>query len=128
MGIEKNIIETIPKVGLRIASDVAIEEIVINASEPELPGKKNKKFLGKIKLTYVLIALVIILTVTTVVHIFHIYQHYYEKEANSTAMTWNNAGCELTANPSAGKMPKLSSFANTGSHLLKRELVSSLKL
>ncbi|UAN65187.1 winged helix-turn-helix domain-containing protein [Serratia sp. JSRIV006] len=128
MGIDKNIIETIPKVGLRIASDVAIEEIAINQGEPELPRKEKKNFLSKIKITYVLIALVIILTVTTVVHIFHIYQHYYQSDANYTAMTWNSPGCELTADPSVGHMPKLSSFANTGSHLLKRELVSSLKL
>ncbi|VTR59434.1 Transcriptional regulatory protein, C terminal [Serratia fonticola] len=84
MGIDKNIIETIPKVGLRIASDVAIEEIAINQGEPELPRKEKKNFLSKVKITYVLIALVIILTVTTVVHIFHIYQHYYQSDANVT--------------------------------------------
>ncbi|WP_037413777.1 hypothetical protein, partial [Serratia fonticola] len=90
---------------------------------------REKEFSGaKLKSLTVLIALVIILTVTTVVHIFHIYQHYYQSDANVTAMRWSNVLCESTAESSVGHIPKLSSFANTGSHLLKRELVSSLKL
>lgn len=128
MGIDKNIIETIPKIGLRIASDVAIEEISIHQDEPELPSKKKKNFLSKVSITYVLIALVIILTVTTVVHIFHIYQHYYQSNANNTAMVGNNVVCEVTATPLVGNMPDLSSLVNTGSHLLKKELASSLQL
>jgi DNA-binding winged helix-turn-helix (wHTH) protein len=128
MGIDKNIIETIPKVGLRIASDVAIEEVSINQDVPELPAEEKRKFLKRVNITYVLIALVIILALTTLVHIFHIYKHYYQPDANYTAMTVNDTACELTADPSVGYRHQLSSFANTGSHLLKRELVSSLKI
>ncbi|CAM3886132.1 winged helix-turn-helix domain-containing protein [Serratia silvae] len=128
MGIDKNIIETIPKVGLRIANDVAIEEISINQCKPESPCKSKKNSLNKVKITYVLIALVIILAVTTAVHIFHIYQHYYQSDVNYTAMMRNTVVCGVTTDPSRGNMPKFSSFVNTGSHLLKRELISSLKL
>lgn len=107
MGIDKNIIETIPKVGLRIAKNVAIEEISPASNEPELPSKEKKRFLRKVNITYVLIALVIILTVTTLVHIFHIYTHYYQPENNNASLATTEAVCEAGAEPSIGNIPKL---------------------
>lgn len=110
MGIDKNIIETKPKVGLRIASDVAIEEISIKQDEPELSQNAKKNYFKKVNITYVLIALVIILAVTTGVHIFHIYQHFYKSDANFTAMLANEAVCEVAATPSVGNIPKFASL------------------
>lgn len=110
MGIDKNIIETIPKVGLRIASDVTIEEISINQDEPELPPKEKRNYFKQVNITYVLIALVMILAVTTVVHIFHIYHHYYKAEVHSTAMVVDDSLCEVDAAPSVGYMPTFSSL------------------
>ncbi|MGL5386517.1 MAG: winged helix-turn-helix domain-containing protein [Serratia sp. (in: enterobacteria)] len=110
MGIDKNIIETIPKVGLRIANNVAIEEISIKQEEPEPPRNDKKNFLKKVNITYVLIALVIILAVTTAVHIFHIYQHYYQSNANFTAMIANEAVCEVAATPSVANTAKFASL------------------
>lgn len=110
MGIDKNIIETIPKVGLRIASDVTIEEISINQNEPELPHKQKKRFLKRVNITYVLIALVIILMLTTLVHIFHIYKQYYQPNANYTAMTRNGPICELTTTPSVSNILRFPSL------------------
>jgi DNA-binding winged helix-turn-helix (wHTH) protein len=110
MGIDKNIIETIPKVGLRIASDVAIEEISINQGEPELPRTQKKKLLKRVNITYVLIALVIILVLTTMVHIFHIYKHYYQPDANYTAMAMNDPLCELATATSESNISRFSSL------------------
>ncbi len=110
MGIDKNIIETIPKVGLIIASDVTIEEISIKQDEPELSQNAKKNYFKKVNITYVLIALVIILAVTTGVHIFHIYQHFYKSDANFTAMLANEAVCEVAATPSVGNIPKFASL------------------
>ncbi|HGM5489062.1 TPA: transcriptional regulator [Serratia fonticola] len=110
MGIDKNVIETIPKVGLRIASNVAIEEILINQDEPELPQNEKKNYFKKVNITYVLIALVIILAITTGLHIFHLYQLFYKSDTNFNAMLANDAVCEVAVTPSIGNIPKFASL------------------
>jgi DNA-binding winged helix-turn-helix (wHTH) protein len=110
MGVEKSIIETIPKVGLRIAEDITIEEInhieqTVEAAEK--PIQKNTKCSRKINLFNILVTLVIILIVTTVVHIFHLRSYFSQNQFNSDFMGVTNAYCELPLASSQHSVPDL---------------------
>ncbi|TQI80275.1 DNA-binding winged helix-turn-helix (wHTH) protein [Serratia fonticola] len=110
MGVEKSIIETIPKVGLRIAEDITIEEInhieqTVEATEK--PIQKNTKCSRKINLFNILVTLVIILIVTTVVHIFHLRSYFSQNQFNSDFMGVTNAYCELPLASSQHSVPDL---------------------
>lgn len=109
MGINKNIIETIPKVGLRIASDVAIEEINTVQEKPEItaPSKKEKrKGWNRINLIHCLITLVIVLITTTLVHFFHTYNHYQHAHANNGFIKSSNILCETPTSLTANTVPE----------------------
>lgn len=102
MGVEKNIIETIPKVGLRIANDTLIE-VIDNIHETvtteAMPAKEKPKGWRKIKFAYGLITLVIIFTVTTSLHVFHLYGHYSHRHYINNFMELANAHCEAQVSP-----------------------------
>ncbi len=110
MGVEKNIIETIPKVGLRIADDVTIEEIndiQKTVKTTKKPAKEHRKGWRKINLIYSLFTLVIILIVTTLVHIFHLYSHYGQRQFKNDFMGLTNTQCEVPVSSSLNTFPDL---------------------
>ncbi|WP_431222650.1 winged helix-turn-helix domain-containing protein [Serratia sp. L9] len=98
MGIEKNIIETIPKVGLKIADDAVIEEINDTQNTTpttEEPPKETKSRGIKINLLYTLITLVIILIVITSMHIFHIYSYISHRQFKNDLLELVKNNCEI---------------------------------
>lgn len=102
MGIEKNIIETVPKVGLKIAEDAVIEEINDNQNRvttTEKTTKKKKSYWIKTNLLYTLITLVIILIVTTSMHIFHIYSHVSHRQFKNDFLELVKNHCEMPVSP-----------------------------
>lgn len=110
MGVEKSIIETIPKVGLRIAEDIIIEEInhieqTVEAAEK--PIQKKTQCSRKVNLFNILVTLVIILIVTTVVHIFHLRSYFSQNQFNSDFMGLSNAYCALPLASSQPSVPDI---------------------
>lgn len=110
LGIDKNIIETIPKVGLRIASDIVIEEIVLTQEQPiieDTPQKVKKKNRDKKTLIYSMMMLASILMTTTLVNIFYIYNHYNQQNSkyDTTGLVQTQCEMPLSSTSTIGTTP-----------------------
>ncbi|MGO4744128.1 winged helix-turn-helix domain-containing protein [Serratia quinivorans] len=102
MGVDKNIIETIPKIGLRIADDVDIEEIVEQAkTAPVVENKKRNSGRSRRKnpLLYGLMLLVALLAIVTTVHTLHLYNHYKSNHFYNDYRLVSNENCEAPQLP-----------------------------
>lgn len=98
MGIDRNIIETIPKVGLRIAADVYIEEIV-EQSKIEIKDNNDNEERRKINLFYTLIILIVLLIISTTVHVLYLSYLYDSTHVYNSHRQINNAFCEFPQFP-----------------------------
>ncbi|QHA85521.1 winged helix-turn-helix domain-containing protein [Serratia rhizosphaerae] len=87
MGIDKNIIETIPKVGLRISHAVQIEEINLQpptrlaADTPPKPVGHTRKNIKK-KLFYSALLVGLLLMLSLFLNVFHLYNNLQDSQAS----------------------------------------------
>ncbi|AGB82172.1 DNA-binding protein with winged-HTH domain [Serratia sp. FGI94] len=110
MGIDKNIIETIPKVGLRISHTIQIEEI--NLQPPTLPAPDNVPAVSerarkkiKKKLFYSALLVGLLLMLSLFFNVFHLYNNRQD-----TQTSLSHIHSPLCATPPA-EMPLLSTLS-----------------
>ncbi|HDJ1441737.1 TPA: winged helix-turn-helix domain-containing protein [Serratia rubidaea] len=115
MGIDKNIIETIPKVGLRISHAIQIEEInlqppTLPASDkvPTSPRRARKKIKKKLFYSALLVGLLLMLSLFF--NVFHLYNNFQDAQTSLSSLH-----SPLCAVPSA-EMPLLSTLSFNKPH------------
>lgn len=115
MGIDKNIIETIPKVGLRISHAIQIEEINLQPPtqpepepEPAATGRARKKIQKKFFYSALLVGLLLMLSLFF--NVFHLYNNLQDAQTSLSRIH-----SPLCAAPPA-ETPLLSTFSFNKPH------------
>lgn len=112
MGIDKNIIETIPKVGLRISHVIQIEEINLHPlvpGDPPAPDRRSRKKIKK-KLFYSALLVGLLLMFSLFFNIFHLYNSYQSRPASLSLLNSTRGQAALCAVPPA-ETPRLSTVS-----------------